>query len=263
MNVHAALLRGGTFDMNHYESWAKMRGNRSETIRGRLVVLGVYEQQYGSLLDATEESLLAFLDAYTGWTRSTYARHLSSLLTYAVECGLLDKAPRVPKAKAPDPRPKPVKDSELKLLLATAATQRLWCWLLLAAYGGLRAGEIAASGPDHLDGTTLELPYVKGGGSSYVMLPDWVAEEISQCPQWNVTAHQVTQTASAHMLDQGVTPGIHRLRHWHATTLLRQTHDLRLVQRAMRHRSIASTTMYTAVEDDELSRAVQRINRVA
>ena len=257
-------LKGRAFDVNHYESWAKMRGHRAETIRGRLVVLGAYEKQQGGLLDATESSLLAFLDSTkSAWTRSTYARHLSSLLTYAAEAGLIDHAPKVPKVKAPDPRPKPIKDAELRTLLESSPNQEIWIWLLLAAYGGLRAGEIAQTSPSNLDGNTLELPYMKGGGSGKVMLPSWVADELRQCKPWTATANQVTRQASAYMKSQGVTPGIHRLRHWHATTLLRQTHDLRLVQRALRHRSITSTTMYTAVDDDELAAAVSGMHRVA
>ena len=253
----------GGLDVKRYTTWARTKGHRPETIRGRLVVLVAYETRFGSILNATDETLLQFLDGTRGWTRSTYARNLRSLLTYATEEGLLSRAPRVPRVKNPDPRPKPVTDAELSLLISEARTARLACWLLLAAYGGLRASEIAASGSDHLRGTILELPNMKGGGRGQIALPDWVAAEVARCPQWHVTAGSVTKAASRHMSDLGVTPGIHRLRHWHGTTLLRQTHDLRLVQRALRHRSITSTTMYTLVDDEELAAAVQAINRVA
>jgi len=48
----------------------------------------------------------------------------------------------------------------------------------------------------------------------------------------------------------------HRLRHTFGTLLLARTGDLALTQRAMLHRSIASTTCYTLVSDDRLRAAV-------
>ena len=44
----------------------------------------------------------------------------------------------------------------------------------------------------------------------------------------------------------------HSLRHTFATTLLARTEDLRLVQNAMGHRSIVSTTIYAQVDRNRL-----------
>jgi site-specific recombinase XerC len=48
----------------------------------------------------------------------------------------------------------------------------------------------------------------------------------------------------------------HDLRHSFAIRLYRQTRDLLLVQAALRHRSIVSTTVYARSDEDALRRAV-------
>lgn len=53
---------------------------------------------------------------------------------------------------------------------------------------------------------------------------------------------------------RGVRP--HALRHTFATALLGWTGDLRLVQAAMNHASIVSTTIYTTVDREKLRAAV-------
>jgi len=49
----------------------------------------------------------------------------------------------------------------------------------------------------------------------------------------------------------------HSLRHSFATGLLARTGDLFLVKQALRHRSIASTTVYLSIDDDRLRQALQ------
>lgn len=54
-----------------------------------------------------------------------------------------------------------------------------------------------------------------------------------------------------------ITP--HVLRHTFATSLLRATRDLGIVQRAMGHSSIATTSIYLHLADDELYRAMDQL----
>lgn len=51
----------------------------------------------------------------------------------------------------------------------------------------------------------------------------------------------------------------HTLRHTCATDLLRQTGNLRLVQRALGHSSITTTTIYAHIVDDELADAMRKL----
>ena len=53
-----------------------------------------------------------------------------------------------------------------------------------------------------------------------------------------------------------VTP--HGLRHTFATDLLRETKNIRLVQKALGHSDVSTTMIYTHVADEELEKALRR-----
>lgn len=57
----------------------------------------------------------------------------------------------------------------------------------------------------------------------------------------------------------GIEGSIHRMRHTFATRLLRAGVNIRVVQTLMRHRSLASTMIYTAVDEDERRDAISRL----
>lgn len=50
----------------------------------------------------------------------------------------------------------------------------------------------------------------------------------------------------------------HVLRHTFATDLLRETKNIRLVQKALGHSDVSTTMIYTHVFDEELEAALQR-----
>ena len=51
----------------------------------------------------------------------------------------------------------------------------------------------------------------------------------------------------------------HDLRHDFATKLLRETGNLKLVQKALNHRNVATTTRYAHVLDSDLAEALERV----
>jgi len=53
----------------------------------------------------------------------------------------------------------------------------------------------------------------------------------------------------------------HSLRHTFATDLLRQTKNLRLVQKALGHSNIQTTTIYAHIVDDELENAMKELRK--
>jgi integrase/recombinase XerD len=248
-------------DRTAYVAWCRSQGHAAKTIETRLAGISSYEHDEGPLERATDATVVRFLDNYAGWTRAGYARTLKSGFTYLSESGF--RPPRIPKVKNPDPRPKPITDRELRALIEPPPDPPMLAWLNLAAYAGLRSMEIAATGPQYLDGSRLTLPQTKGGQVAVVTIPSWLAESLAQTDPWTITASDLSQQTSRYMRSRGVSAGIHRLRHWHATTLLRQTDNIRLVQRALRHKSIQTTVAYTLIDDDELAAAVNNINRVA
>jgi integrase/recombinase XerC len=53
--------------------------------------------------------------------------------------------------------------------------------------------------------------------------------------------------------------GLHALRHTFATTLLRKSKSLEIIRRALGHTSIATTSMYLHLTDDEMYSAVDEL----
>jgi len=56
--------------------------------------------------------------------------------------------------------------------------------------------------------------------------------------------------------DLDIAGSIHRCRHTYATRLLRAGTNIRIVQKLMRHSSLASTQVYTDVSEDEQRNAI-------
>lgn len=55
------------------------------------------------------------------------------------------------------------------------------------------------------------------------------------------------------------TGSIYLARHSYATTLLRSGTNIRVVQRLLRHSDLSTTAIYTAVDEDEMRAAVNRL----
>lgn len=60
----------------------------------------------------------------------------------------------------------------------------------------------------------------------------------------------------------GIAKGVHphMLRHTYATELYRETKDIRLVQKALGHASLATTMIYTHIVDDDMETAMRALD---
>jgi site-specific recombinase XerD len=138
--------------------------------------------------------------------------------------------------------------------------------ILLAAYQGLRASEIAAVHSDDVDlesGTFKVLG--KGGRTDYLPLHDVIRElAATMHPGWWFPAragregHIKGQSVSDLLADARDRAGIadkaltgHSLRHAFGTELVRRGANIRAVQELMRHSSLQTTQRYTQVLDDD------------
>lgn len=165
-----------------------------------------------------------------------------------------------PKAKRGVPRPIVFEAMERAI---RTAPPRLQAWLILAAYAGLRAKEIA-----HLELSCFET--IPGGGV-FIRLKRTKGEHerISALPQWAwdfirpaladdgpcfrrergsgpVTPQQVSQLANDWLHKSGTGSTLHTLRHWAASSGI-EVEDVRVVQEFLGHSSPATTAVYTAV----------------
>lgn len=165
-----------------------------------------------------------------------------------------------------------------RLLAAVPAASRDRAIIALFCYGGLRLNELVMldrADVDFVERTVL-IRFAKRGKWRKVRLTSIAAEAIAAYLAGRRDAEpalflserrrRIAGRSVAAMLDRytdplnfgkRVTP--HCLRHTFATALLRQCKDLRIVQRALGHSKIETTTIYTALADDELYEAMDRL----
>lgn len=153
---------------------------------------------------------------------------------------------------------------------------RVMLRLMLAT--GLRAGEVVALRPEHIDMDTCRLVVREGKGARDRVLwfPDDVRDELEEWldrrpdSEYLFPTRDGKQLATRYLRElvsrlaeraeiaehEKVSP--HTLRHTFATDLYRETRDLRLVQAALGHSSVQTTEIYTHLVNGEVEDALRR-----
>lgn len=259
--------------------WAiamRAEGTSENTIELRVgaVRLAVRHAGVGAT-ELTADHLRAWLAAHTNAnTRATYHAAVARFHTWLVAELLRPDNPldRVRKSRVPRGVPRPCTTRALQAMLA-AATGRDRDMLILGAYQGLRAEEVAAVRGEDIDAATLTIRVCgKGGVTATLPLHPMVATMAARKPTsgwWFPSSRRpghplqsdvVTAAARRACLAAGLPAhGAHPLRHWYATWLVRGGADLRTVQTLMRHSSLATTARYVEVADDARRAAVLRL----
>lgn len=259
--------------------WAvslQAEGARPNTVELRTGTIRVLVRHAGRpVLDVTTDDLRAWLATYRNPnTKSTHYCSARGMFRWLSAEGLrMDnpvdaiRAPRVPR-----PLPRPCKTSDLEKLLAAADVQ-VGAMIMLAAFEGLRAGEVAAIRGEAFDveGDCLR---VEGKGGVWASLPihPRIAELSTSWPRagfWfpavrRAEGHIASQVVSLRVRAACAAAGVplhgaHPLRHWFATNLVRNGADLRTTQTLMRHASLATTQRYVEVADATRRAAILRL----
>ena len=158
-----------------------------------------------------------------------------------------------------------------------ASSHRNLCMIRTMLDAGLRAGEVVAVRPEHLDMTTCKLIVREGKGAKdrTLWLPldlrDLIGEWLSRRPEsdWLFPTRTGGQVQTRYLRSmvkryaekaeiaewERVSP--HTLRHTFATDLYRETKNIRLVQKALGHADLATTMIYTHIVDDEMEAAMK------
>ncbi len=130
--------------------------------------------------------------------------------------------------------------------------------------------EVVALRPEHLDMTTCRLIVREGKGAKDRIvwirddLRDLIGEWLQRRPesQWLFPTRDGGQVQTRYLralvkrlagkaeVTEAESVSPHALRHTFATELLRETKNIRLVQKALGHASIASTMIYTHIVDE-------------
>lgn len=247
--------------------WLRRRNLAASTIGQRRTTLAAL-QQYADPLTATPEQIEDMLESrgIIAATRNVWISHLSSFYRWAIDEGLVTVNPmrRVPRAETPENLPRPIPEAALQHALA-AADDRMRLWLLLGAYAGLRASEIAMLRGDNvsLDLRSIRVEMAKRKKSRVVPMHPKVAvafgEQIRPGRLWASSPNQVTIQVARHIRGQGYDFTCHTLRHRFATAVYEATGDINLVRELLGHASTSTTQVYAKVSVARMASAVALI----
>jgi integrase/recombinase XerC len=232
-------------------------------VSARAACLHRFERATGvSLLEASRDDVESFIEACDApATKRVYLAHLRAFYHWALDEEILTTDPtrRVVAPVVKRGVPRPISEADLARALATAPPL-IRAWMMLAAFAGLRACEIALVCGEHVvrgDTPYLILPETKGGGSATVPLADVLLEELARWPStgplWQDSGpfhyQVVSRKVNAHLRSLGIRAGLHSLRHRFGTqTYVSSGHDLRQTQELLRHASPATTAVYTQLD---------------
>lgn len=241
----------------------------------RLFAESIFPREF---ITATHEDVDRFLDGRHLGARGRYA-YISTLhgfYKWAVIYGKtkVDPTLKVMRPRLPRQVPRPIPDEHLRRALMSAPPMER-AMLALAAYHGLRAGEIA--GLQREDILELNDPPVlivldgKGGHQRVLPLHPVGWEEIrpwthgrvdylfGNTPGEPMKAWAVSHAVNHLLHDLGYESSLHSLRHWYGTKVYQASKDLRVTQALMGHASPNTTVGYVAWSSQDAHEAVGRI----
>jgi len=214
--------------------------------------------------DVTEDNLVEFLTArrWQAETRKSARAAVRGFYRWALDAGQIasDPSARLPRVHVPPGRPRPTPEVEVAAALARA-DRRVALMIALAAYAGLRRGEIAAVRSDDMVGDVLRVRG-KGDRVRVIPLPPGLVTAIHSMGDGYIFPGSIDGHLSADRvgkivgdrLGPGWTP--HTLRHRFASKAYEATRDIRAVQELLGHAKLETTQIYTAVPDGALRAAV-------
>lgn len=269
-----------TLGVSDWEVWQTAQRLSRKTIDERLRVirqLHAEAEQQPIRIDAA--GIVRWVaDHHDDWSDSTACTYTSYLSAWFKWLQLTDRRIDNPMVKvgtprSPDREPRPVSDADVvKLLQARmwTSTRRM---ILLALLAGLRVHEIAKVRGEDVD-LGSRLLWVKGKGKRLKSVPlhPLLIEMASEMPAtgwWfpmrghegeHVLAKSVSDIIGRTMRRAGVRGTPHCLRHWYASTMLANGVDIRVVQELLRHKSLATTQIYTKVPDGHRHEAIATLD---
>lgn len=213
-------------------------------------------------------------------SKATYQATLRAWSRWLVQRGIRDDDPtiRMMTVKVPRRRARPITTGQLETLLhSPTLRRRTRLMVMLGAYQGLRASEIAALHTADIDYSAETLRVVgKGDVDALLPLHPIVKRDLLRHGPRNgyvfaspanrfthVSRCSVSDVVRRAMRRAGVDGTCHQLRHWYGTALTRAGVPTAVVKDLMRHANIATTAIYVAVDDTQMREAIARLPHVA
>ncbi|WP_339125447.1 tyrosine-type recombinase/integrase [Pseudonocardia sp. D17] len=209
-------------------------------------------------------------------TIATYTSNARAFYAWALETGLIavDPTARLPRIKVPPAVAHPVPDRDLRLAIELAE-EPLRTWLVLAAFMGLRAMEIAQLTRDSIDeveGRLVLSGIGKGRKPFRITVPLHVEPSIRQYmhmrgPLWRTASggamkpSTVSRLVTKFFARHGMPYSLHWLRHSFGTAFYAATRDVLLTQDVMRHASPNTTRIYVRTTGAAATKAMDRLSK--
>lgn len=205
---------------------------------------------------------------------------LKTFLTYLHAAGMTQTNPGrlIRRARTGEPPPKAISEADQRKLLAalaganTDAERRDRVLFELMLRTGIRLGSALSLLVDDvdLDALELRLRHAKGDREQIVYLGTGIRDLLAGFIKGRsgllftgqagaqITSRHIQRRLHGWLARAGVSKrhSPHSLRHSFAVRLLKRTSNIRLVQQALGHRSIASTTAYLALPENDVRDAV-------
>ncbi|QPX61739.1 tyrosine integrase [Gordonia phage Bunker] len=264
-----------TLGLTEWELWQHAQRLSRRTIEERLRVIGLLHQETGVQPKSIEAiDIVRWMSDHDEWSDSTAVTYSSYLTAWFKWLQITDRRldnpmMKVGTPKTPDREPRPIADTDVPKLLSARMWGTTRVMILLALLAGLRVHEIAHIRGEDFD-TRAGLLWVRGKGRKLKSVPlhPMLIEVASEMPAegyWfpmrgypsaHVLPKSVSDIVGRTMRRAGVKGTPHSLRHWYASALHDDGHDIRVVQELMRHKSISSTQIYTKVPDQRRRAAI-------
>lgn len=266
-------------ELKEWGRWQRAQSLSARTIKDRGDVITHLVKFSGTPpLQVTPDHIIGYLERpnLSASSRASYHASIRAFYKWAVRVGKLDTDPTdaTPRPRRPKGTPRPVQTAHVAAILKVVNRKRTRAMVILAAYAGMRVHEIAKIRGEDIDriGSTVTITG-KGGKTATVPAHPAIMEVAEQFPTrgyWfpaygaqtgaeHIHSTQVSRAIAHAMRRAGFDGKAHQLRHWHASTLLDEGVDIRVVKDLMRHESIATTEIYTRVS---LKRMIEGIDRL-
>lgn len=254
--------------IHHWTTWLTAAGSTPATRRTRRAHIRATARTLGTAhpRDVTTPALIDVIGR--PGIGAEHRRGLRSSLVvfyrWALSCGIVDSDPTaaLPLIRPETPRPQPAGDEIWRLLMDTP-DPRTRLMALLAGEAGLRRAEVAQVHTDDLiaggEGPELII-HGKGNKQRVVPITVTLATEIANFSPFGgylfpgkIDGH-ISADRVGHLVSKVMPKGwsMHKLRHRFATRGYAGTGNLRAVQEALGHASVATTQRYTAVAAREI-----------
>lgn len=251
--------------------WLTSAGASFETIRCRRGIVRAVARRGKTTgpADVTTDQLIAMCAAHT-WSndhRRNVRASLVAFFTYCVGVGLTADNPALglPKVSESAPKPRPAPDRIWEALLDTAEPRERMM-ARLAGEAGLRRAEVAKVHRDDLIEDLMGWSLiVRGKGNKQRIVP--ITDSLANGIRKYDSGYSSRGFLFPGQIDGHVSPGhvgvlisrlmpvgwsMHKLRHRYASRGYAGTKDIRAVQEALGHASVATTQRYTAVTNREV-----------